>query len=182
MFPSLPQPVGTFRSELKSVQFCTDTSFCCSYDGCTSGEGDNVRDRKAGLGRVLFTSSSFHESSLAAIRSSARQDLDTCRAPLAKLDSAIGTTSVKSYPGEEGAVLQGRNRRTEFAGWPSPFKLTADSFSTSRGLHFHLSADRPSWGSQAPLSSSTSSRSKFAICALWHSFYLSDPPDWCLCL
>jgi hypothetical protein len=81
-----------------------------------------VRDRKAGLGRVLFASSPLHEFGLAVISSSARQDLDTCRAPLAKPDSALGTTSVKSYPGEEGAILQGRNRRTEFAGWPSPFK------------------------------------------------------------
>src|ERR1700675_1344992 len=38
------------------------------------------------------------------------------RSALAKLDSVLGTASVKSYPGKEGAILEGRSIWTEFAG------------------------------------------------------------------
>jgi hypothetical protein len=42
--------------------------------------GENVRDREAGLGRVLFTSSPFLEFRLAEIEPFDRQVLLTCRA------------------------------------------------------------------------------------------------------
>ncbi len=64
----------------------------------------------------------------------------------------------------------------------SPLNQRRFIFYLVRGLNFHLSADQANWGSPRSSVQYTSSRSKFEICALWHSFYFPHLPDWFLCL